>query len=47
MVLIDNPERYEGSLIENNRLHVRTKLEFFDHAWDNSLPDSNTRRLHI
>jgi hypothetical protein len=47
MVLIDNPERYEGSLIENNRLHVRTKLEFFDHAWDNSLPDTNTRRLHI
>ena len=47
MVLIDNPERYEGSLIENNRLHVRTELEFFDHAWENSLPDANTRRLHI
>lgn len=47
MMLIDNPERYEGTLIENNRLHVRSELEFFDHAWENSLPDQNTRPLQI
>lgn len=47
LMLIDNPERYEGSLIENNRLHVKPELEFFDHAWENSEPDQNTRRLNI
>ena len=47
MMIIDNPERFEGTLVENNRLHVKTELEFFDHAWENSLPDQNTRRLHI
>lgn len=44
---INNPSRYEGSLIQNNRLHVKSKLEFFDHAWENSQPDHNTRRLSI
>lgn len=44
---INNPDRYEGSAIENNRLHVKTQLEYFDHAWENSQPDRNTRRLHI
>lgn len=44
---ITNPERYEGKLIENDRLHVRNQLEFFDHAWENSEPDIHTRRLHI
>ena len=44
---INNPERYEGTLIEHNRLHVRTQLEFFDHAWENSETDQNTRRLNI
>ncbi len=44
---INNPDRYEGSLIKNNRLHVKTALEFFDHAWENSQPDQNTRRLSI
>ncbi len=44
---INNPERYEGSLILNNRLHVKNSLEFFDHAWENSQPDQNTRQLHI
>ena len=47
MMLIDNPERYEGTLVENNRLHVKSQLEFFDHAWEHSLPDQNTRRLQI
>jgi len=47
MLMIDNPERFEGSLIENNRLHIKTQLEFFDNAWENSLPDTNTRRLYI
>ncbi len=44
---IDNPDRHEGSVIEHDRLHVKTQLEFFDHAWENSLPDPNTRRLNI
>ena len=44
---INNPDRYEGSLIRENRLHVKPKLEFYDHAWENSLPDQNTRRLSI
>ena len=44
---INNPERYQGSLIENNRIHVKTQLEFFNQAWENSQPDQNTRRLHL
>lgn len=44
---ISNLERYEGTLIQHDRLHVKTQLEFFDHAWENSLPDQQTRRLHI
>lgn len=47
MMQIDNPERYEGTMLENNRLHVKSQLEFFDHAWEHSLPDQNTRRLQI
>lgn len=47
IVQIDNPQRYEGSVVENDRIHVRTQLEFFDHAWENSQPDQNTRRLNI
>ena len=47
MMLIDNPERYEGTLVKDNRLHVRPTLEFFDLAWENSLPDQNTRPLRI
>ena len=44
---INDPDRYEGSLIKDNRLHVKTRLEFFDHAWESSQPDQNTRRLSI
>ena len=44
---LDNPERYEGSVIENDRLHVKTQLDFFNHAWDNSEQDQNTRRLSL
>lgn len=44
---ITNSERYEGQLIEHNQLHVRTQLDFFDHAWENSEPDIQTRRLGI
>ena len=44
---INNPDRYEGSLIKDNRLHVKAKLEFFNYAWENSQPDQNTRRLSI
>lgn len=47
IMLIDNPDRYQGSAVENNRLYVKTKLEFFDHAWENSQPDQNTRQLNI
>lgn len=47
MMVIDNPERYEGSLVLSSRLPVKTELEFFDHAWEHSLPDQNTRRLNI
>ncbi len=44
---INNPERYEGNVVEQNRLHVKTSLEFFNHAWENSQQDQNTRRLSL
>lgn len=44
---INNPDRYEGTLIKGDRLHVKNKLEYYDHAWENSQVDQNTRRLHI
>lgn len=44
---INNPQHYEGSVIENDRQHVKSQLEFFDHAWENSQVDQNTRRLSI
>lgn len=44
---ISNPERYEGKLIEHDRVYVSTQLDFFDNAWENSVPDANTRRLSI
>lgn len=44
---ISNPERYEGTLIQDNRLHVKTPLDYFNHAWENSSPDQNTRRLNL
>ncbi len=44
---ITNPQRYEGSAIEHDRLHVKSKLEFFNQAWENSNPDQNTRRLSL
>ena len=44
---LNNPQRYEGSVIEQDRLYVKHKLEFFDHAWENSDPDQNTRRLSL
>jgi len=47
MLRINNPERWEGSLILHDRRVVREQLEFYDKAWENSEPDSNTRRLHI
>ncbi len=47
MLRINNPERWEGSLILHDRRVVREQLEFFDAAWENSEPDQQTRRLHI
>jgi len=44
---ISNPERYEGKLIEQDPQYVRSQLEFFDHAWENSEPDVHSRRLGI
>jgi hypothetical protein len=44
---INNPDRYEGSVIETDRLYVKSKLEFFNHAWENSELDPHTRRLSI
>ncbi len=44
---INNPDRYEGKVIEHDRLHVKSQLEFFDHAWENSQPDQYTRRLSL
>lgn len=44
---ITNPERYEGKLIEHDLPYIKRQLEFFDHAWENSEPDINTRRLSI
>ncbi len=44
---INNPDRYEGKVIEHDRLHVKPQLEFFDHAWENSQPDQYTRRLSL
>jgi hypothetical protein len=47
MLRINNPERWEGSLILNDRRVVREQLEFFDKAWENSEPDIQTRRLSL
>ena len=47
MCRITNPDRYEGKLIENNRLEIRNQLEFFNNAWENSSPDTNVRQLNI
>ena len=47
MCRITNPDRYEGKLIENNRLEIRSQLELFNHAWENSSPDPNVRQLNI
>lgn len=44
---LNNPDRYEGSLIMQDRPLIKEKLEFFDYAWENSNPDPNVRRLHI
>ena len=44
---LNNPDRYEGKLIESDRPLVKERLEFFDLAWENSDPDPNIRRLHI
>ena len=47
MCRINNLERYEGKLILQDKLEVRNQLEFFDMAWENSLPDPNMRQLNI
>ena len=47
MCRINNPDRYEGKLIESDRLEVKNQLEFFDNAWENSSPDPNVRQLNI
>jgi hypothetical protein len=47
MCEISNPERYEGKLIENDRIHVKNQLNFFNEAWEHSVPDVNSRRLSI
>ncbi len=44
---INNPDRYEGSLVLQDRPLIKEKMEFFDYAWENSNPDPNVRRLHI
>ena len=44
---INNPDRYEGSLIQQDRPLIKEKMEFFDYAWEYSNPDPNVRRLHI
>mgnify|MGYP002630758553 CR=1 FL=1 len=47
MCRINNLERYEGKLILLDRLEVKNQLEFFDMAWEHSLPDPNIRQLNI
>ena len=47
MCRINNLERYEGKLILLDRLEVKNQLEFFDMAWEHSVPDPNMRRLNI
>jgi hypothetical protein len=44
---INDPDRYQGSLIQHNRLHVKTQLDYFNYAWENSEQDQNTRRLSL
>ncbi len=44
---LPNPERYEGTVIENSPNFVAQKLIYFDEAWEHSIPDTNTLRLHI
>jgi hypothetical protein len=44
---IANPQRWEGYVIEHDRLHVRKQLELFNQAWESSQPDVHSRRLEI
>lgn len=47
LLRINNPERWEGSLILNDRRVVREQREFFDQAWEHSEPDLQSRRLGL
>ncbi len=44
---IKNIERYQGSASFNQKLTVKESLDFFNHAWENSTTDQQTRRLSL
>ncbi len=44
---IKNVERFLGTACFNNRLVVKESLDFFNHAWENSEIDQQTRRLSL
>lgn len=44
---IKNLERFKGSASNNEKRITKESLDFFNHAWDNSEIDQNTRRLSL
>jgi len=44
---IKNIQRFIGSASFNNRLVAKESLDFFNHAWENSEIDQQTRRLSL
>lgn len=44
---IKNLERFKGTASFNQKLIVKESLDFFNHAWDNSEIDQQTRRLSL
>lgn len=44
---IKNIERYIGTASFNQKLIVKESLDFFNHAWENSEVDQQTRRLSL
>lgn len=47
MVQLNDPDRYQGTLVRDDRIHVKPRLEYFLHAWEFSEPDPYSRNLHL
>lgn len=44
---IKHIERYNGTACFSDRLTVKESLDFFNHAWEYSEPEQQTRRLNL